>query len=265
MTYETLRLDVQDGIAHVTLTQAERGNPIDGAFCHEINELGLDLTELSAKGDVRAVLLDAEGKAFSYGGDVKVFAQSGDQLPNLILRWTSDLHMGISRLQKMDAPIVAAVHGVCAGGMAAFVASCDYVVGSEEAMFVAAYTGIGYSCDASSSISFSRRMGLSRARRYLLLNERLDAATALDAGMIDEVVPGDELAARAGKMAARLAAGPTRAYGEIRRLLLSAEDTPLDAQLELEAHALARMAATEDAREGLAAIAERRKPNFNAR
>jgi 2-(1,2-epoxy-1,2-dihydrophenyl)acetyl-CoA isomerase len=265
MTYESLRLEIQDGIAHVTLTEAERGNPIDGRFCHEINELGLDLTEASTRGDVRAVLLDAEGAAFSYGGDVKVFAKAGDELSNLILRWTSDLHMGISRLQKMDAPIVAAVHGVCAGGMAAFVASSDYVVAADDVMFVAAYTGIGYSCDASSSISFSRRMGLARTRRYLLLNERLDAPTALDAGMVDEVVPRDELAARGAKMAGRLAAGPTRAYGEIRRLLLSAEDQPLDTQLELEAHALARMAATEDAREGLAAIAEKRKPTFNAR
>lgn len=122
------------------------------------------------RAEVRAVLIDAEGKVFSYGGDVSVFADAGDELPGLILRWTSDLHMGIARLQRIDAPIVTAVHGVCAGGMAAFVAGSDVLVGADDAMLVAAYTGIGYSCDASASITLSRRMGLARAPRYLLLN-----------------------------------------------------------------------------------------------
>jgi 2-(1,2-epoxy-1,2-dihydrophenyl)acetyl-CoA isomerase len=263
--YETLSLDVQDGVAHVTLTQADRGNPIDGPFCHEMNELSLELVARVARGEVRAVLLDAEGRAFSYGGDVSVFAKAGDDLPGLILRWTSDLHMAIARLQRMDAPIVTAVHGVCAGGMAAFVAGSDVLVGADDALFVAAYTAIGYSCDASASITLSRRMGLARTRRYLLLDEKLDAAAALGAGLLDEVVPRDELSARAGKLAARLAAGPTKAYGEIRRLLLSAEDQPLESQLELEAQALSRMASTADSREGLTAFAEKRKPAFAGR
>jgi 2-(1,2-epoxy-1,2-dihydrophenyl)acetyl-CoA isomerase len=263
--YETLRLDVQDGVAHVTLTEADRGNPIDGAFCHEMNELSLELVGRVARGDVRAVLIDAEGRAFSYGGDVSMFAGAGDDLPALILRWTSDLHMAVARLQRMDAPIVTAVHGVCAGGMAAFVAGSDVLVGAEDALFVAAYTGIGYSCDASASITLSRRMGLARARRYLLLDEKLDAAAALDAGLLDEVVPRDELGARAAKLAGRLATGPTKAYGEIRRLLLSAEDQPLESQLELEAQALSRMASTADSREGLTAFIEKRKPAFTGR
>lgn len=265
MPYEALRLDVQDGVAHVTFTDAERGNPIDGRLCREVNELSLELGSLVARGDVRAVLMDAEGKVFSYGGDVQMFTKVGDDLPEMILRWTADLHVGISRLQRLDAPIVTAVHGVCAGGMAGFVAGSDVLIGADDVVFVAAYTGIGYSCDASSSVTFSRRMGLARARRYLLLNEQLDSATALQTGLLDEVAPRDELAARAAKVAGRLAAGPTRAYGEIRRLLLSAEDQPLETQLELEAQALARMAGTADAREGLTAFAERRKPAFTGR
>lgn len=262
MTYETLRLDVQDGIAHVTFTEGERGNPIDGALCHDINELSLDL---AGRDDVRVVLLDAEGKVFSYGGNVATFKEAGDDLPALILRWTADLHTGISRLQRMDAPIVAAVHGICAGGMAGMIAGSDIIVGADDAMFVAAYTAIGYSCDASSSVSFSRRMGLGRARKYLLLNEKLDASTALQAGLLDEVVPRAELTDRALAVAKKLSVGPTRAYGEIRRLMLSAEDQPLETQLEFEAQALSRMAASGDAREGLAAFAEKRKPAFTGR
>ena len=165
----------------------------------------------------------------------------------------------------MNAPLVGAVHGVCAGGMASFMAGVDLLVAAEEARIVAAYAGIGYSCDAGSSIMLTRRMGLSRARRYLLLNETLDAKTALAAGLADEVVPAAQLLERARTLTEKLAAGPTRALGETRRLLLSATDQPLETQLELEAQALARTAQTEDAREGLAAFTAKRKPTFTGR
>jgi 2-(1,2-epoxy-1,2-dihydrophenyl)acetyl-CoA isomerase len=252
-----MQLDVRDGIARLTFTEAERGNPIDGAFCAEIDDVSIELSE---RPDVRAVLIAAEGKVFSYGGDIDSFVGANDHLPREIKRWTSGLHMAIARLQRMDPPIVAAVHGVCAGGMTGFVAGCDVVVASTEARFVAAYAGIGYSCDAGSSIALTRRLGFQRARRFLLLNETLDAG-----GFADEVVEPDALTARATELAERLAAGPTRALGEIRRLLLSAGDQPLETQLELEAQALARMAATADAREGLQAFAEKRRPQFSGR
>jgi 2-(1,2-epoxy-1,2-dihydrophenyl)acetyl-CoA isomerase len=111
----------------------------------------------------------------------------------------------------------------------------------------------------------SRRMGLARARRFLLLNETLSAPDALAVGLVDEVVTADQLQARAQTVARQLAAGPTRAFGEIRRLLLSAQDQPLETQLELEAQALARIAGTSDARDGLTAFAQKRKPEFQGR
>lgn len=260
--FKTMRLERADGLARLTFTQAERGNPIDGLFCAEICEVA---TELSEDRGVRAVLVQAEGKAFSYGGDIGAFTADFDSLPRDIKRWTTNLHSAIARLQRMDAPIVSAVHGVCAGGMAAFVAGTDIVLVSDKARFVAAYAGIGYSCDAGSSVMFTRRMGLGRARRYFLLNETLSAEQALAAGLADEVLPADALVARAEAVAKQLASGPTRAFGEIRRLMLSAEDQPLETQLELEAQALARMTATADAREALTAFVEGRPAKFEGR
>jgi 2-(1,2-epoxy-1,2-dihydrophenyl)acetyl-CoA isomerase len=256
---EAMRVDMEAGLAHVTLTDAARGNPIDGRFCRELAALA---NELSSRDDLRAVLLTAEGKAFSYGGDVSLFVEQLDDLPREIKRWTTDLHSAIARLQRMDAPIVAAVQGVCAGGMAAIVAGSDIVVASSRARFVAAYAGIGYSCDASASVTLSRRLGLARARRFLLCNETLEAEAALAAGLVDRVVEHDALVATARSIADGFAAGPTRAFGEIRRLLLSASDQPLETQLELEAQALARTAGTRDAREGLTAFVEKRPPVF---
>jgi 2-(1,2-epoxy-1,2-dihydrophenyl)acetyl-CoA isomerase len=259
MTFELLSLSIEDGLARLTFTDAARGNPIEGQFCAEFCEAAIRLSEDAT---VRAVLISAEGPVFSYGGDVKFFVKELDHLPLDIKRWTTTLHSGVSRLQRMDAPIVAAVHGVCAGGMSALVAGSDIVVAAEDAKFVAAYAGIGFSCDAGSSIMYTRRMGIARTRRFLLMNETLSAEQALTLGLADEVVPKEQLLGRAESIAKQLAAGPTKAFGEIRRLLATVEDQPLETQLELEAQALARSAGTRDAREGIQAFAERRKPLF---
>jgi len=262
MTFTVLRLQVADGLARLTFTAGARGNPIDATFCSELCEAA---TQLSEDSNVRCVLISAEGKAFSYGGDVGAFVSDLDGLPLNIKRWTTTLHSAIARLQRMDAPIVAAVHGVCAGGMSALVAGSDILIAADSARFVAAYAGIGFSCDAGSSIMYSRRMGLGRARRFLLANETLTANDARDAGLVDEVVPVEQLNARSEAMAKQLAAGPTRAFGEMRRLLISAQNQPLETQLELEAQALARTSATSDAKNALTAFAQKRKPEFTGR
>lgn len=257
-----IHLDVSGAVARLTFVDSARGNPIDERFCSEISEAAIVISKTPG---VRAVLISAEGKTFSVGGDISSFTADFDALPANILRWTTTLHSAVARLQRMNAPIVAAVHGICAGGMSGFIAGCDIVIASEKAKFVAAYAGIGFCCDASSSVTYSRRMGPARARRFLLLNETLDAAAALSAGLVDEVTAADTLEDRSEQVAAQLAAGPTQAFGEVRRLLLSAMNTPLESQLELEAQALSRISATRDAREGLTAFADKRKPEFSGR
>jgi 2-(1,2-epoxy-1,2-dihydrophenyl)acetyl-CoA isomerase len=227
-----------------------------------LSEAAIQLSENPA---VRCVLVSAEGKAFSYGGDVTAFLRDLDGLPLNIKRWTASLHSAIVRLQRMNAPMVSAVHGICAGGMSGLVAGSDIVIAADNARFTAAYAGIGFSCDAGSSVMYSRRMGLGRARKFLLLNETMTASQALSAGLVDEVVAADQLHARAMHVASQLALGPLLAIGEMRRLFLSVQDSSLESQLELEAQALARIASTEDAREGLTAFAAKRKPVFKGR
>lgn len=259
MTHPSMRLERDGALARLVFTQAQRGNPIDGPFCEEFGRLA---DEISEDRSIRAVLITAEGKNFSYGGDVSLFQAAKDQLPTLIKRWTADLHMGIARMQRMDAPIVAAIQGMCAGGMNGVMAGSDYIVTEPGTRFVAAYAGIGYSNDAGSSSTLSRRLGIARTRRFLILNEILDAEAALNAGLSDEIAPADDLAARAEQIARKLADGPTRAFGEIRRLLNRVGDQTIETQMEEEAQALARIARTADAQEGLTAFVEKRKPTF---
>jgi 2-(1,2-epoxy-1,2-dihydrophenyl)acetyl-CoA isomerase len=262
MSFKSLRLEVESGIARLTFTDAARGNPIDATSCAELSEAAV---QISDNPSARCLLIAAEGKVFSFGGDINSFVNDLDSLPANIKRWTSGIHSAISRLQRMDAPIVCAVHSVCAGGMSAFVAGSDIVIAAEDARFVAAFAGIGFSNDTGSSIMYTRRMGIARTRKFLLMNETLDAQAALAVGLVDEVVPVADLASRAEAVARHLADGPTKAFGEMRRLLTSVEDQPLETQLELEAQALARSAGTEDAREGLTAFAAKRKPVFKGR
>lgn len=259
MTYKTMRIDREGALARLVFTQGERGNPINGDFCQDFLDVANAICEDRS---IRAVLLLAEGKNFSFGGDIATFTGELDRLPMMIKRWTSALHAGIARFARMDAPVVAAVQGVSAGGMNGLVAGADYVVAAANARFLGAYAGIAFCADAGTSVMLSRRMGIARAKRFLLLNELLDSETALGVGLADEVAAPEDCLARAEAVARQLAEGPTRAFGEIRRLFLSVEDQPLETQLELEAQALARCAGTADAREGITAFAEKRKSVF---
>ena len=98
----SMECTVTDGLARVVLNQPDRGNPIDGAFCRELNALA---TELSDRADVRAVLLSARGKYFSVGGDIKAFSRERDKLSSIVKSWTGDLHLAIARLMRMRAPV----------------------------------------------------------------------------------------------------------------------------------------------------------------
>jgi len=262
VSYESIDLRVNDGLASLTLNQAAQGNPFNASLCADIAAVA---NELAGRSDVRAILLKANGRFFSVGGDIGMFAQNLDTLPNKIREWTTNLHMGMARLARLNAPIVACVHATAMGGAVALVANCDLVFAGRSARFGAAYPQIGYSCDAGASFGLASRMGLARARRFLILCETLSADEAAQVGLVDHVVDDAALEAAAQQAAIKLSKGPTRAYGEIRRLFSRALGQPFEAQLEDEAQALARTASTADAREGISAFVEKRKPNFQGR
>ena len=139
------------------------------------------------------------------------------------------------------------------------------VVVGESTRIGSAFAKIGFSCDSGSSVTLTARMGPARAKRFVMLGEILKAPEALQTGLVDRVVPDAELQANALALAQELAAGPTLAFGEIKRLFLKAGSAFAQAQLEDEAHTLARICLSADAKEGIAAMAEKRKPVFQGR
>lgn len=259
---DSIHVDLRDGLATLTLAQPGRGNPIDGPFARDFRQIASDLLNC---GTLRAVLLRADGANFSFGGDLKAFYPARDRLGPLVREWTGDLHMGLQRFWRVPVPVVVAVQGFAMGGGASLLAGCDVVLAGASARIGSAFAQLGFSCDSGSSVTLSARMGVARARRFVLLAEVLGSDDALRAGLFDQVVADAQLQDEALALAQRLAAGPTTAYGEIKRLFLQVGPAQLEARLEDEALTLARVAGTLDAREGVAARVERRKPVFLGR
>lgn len=262
MQTSSIRVERNGALAIVHLAQPARGNPFDGAFTKDFKDVAAALWDAT---DLRAVLLRADGPNFSVGGDLKSFGPAVQNLAPLVREWTGHLHMGLQRMWALPVPVVCAVQGFAMGGGVALLAGCDVVVAAESAKFGSAFAQLGFSCDSGSSVTLTSRMGVARARRFVLLAEVLAAREAQAAGLADMVVADAELQDQALALARKLAGGPTLAYGEIKRLFTKAGAMQLQAQLEDEALTLARVSASADAQEGIGAMLEKRKPVFHGR
>ena len=260
--YKTLLFDVRDNVAHLTLNRPDAANSIN-------ENMGKDLMHAALRCDedpeIRAVLISGAGKIFSGGGDLKDFISKGDQLPYHIKEITTYLHAAISRLTRMDAPVIAAVHGAVAGAGMSIAIACDIVVAAETTRFMVAYTRAGLVPDGSSTYFLPRIVGLKRALELTLTNRMFSAQEALQWGLVTRVVPDNELLAQARAIAVQLAAGPTRAYGISKRLLHSGWMETLETQMENESQAIANSARTLDAREGITAFLEKRPPKYKGK
>lgn len=258
----SVSFEVRGAVAHVVLCQGERGNPFDQAFC---DELSAAATECDEHPEVRAVLIRAEGRFFTVGGDLKTLGASQAELQRFIKNGTAHLHSAVSRFTRCDAPVVLAVHAMCAGGGVSLAAASDFCLAGRSARFYAAYQGIGLAIDGGGSHFLPRRVGSRRATSFYLRNETWTAAEALELGLVSSVHADDALLADAEALAAELAAGPTRSFGEVKNLLLSSWDQPLEAQLEAEARAMGRTVRTQDTWNAITAAASKRRPTFEGR
>jgi 2-(1,2-epoxy-1,2-dihydrophenyl)acetyl-CoA isomerase len=256
------KLTIEKGIAEIVLVQPERGNPFDIQFNKELCDLA---NETSENPDIRAILIRAEGKYFSVGADIKWLGQNREAMPRLLKEATATLHMAIARFVRGDAPVVVAVHGLCVGGATALTAMADFAIAGTSAKFYAAYNRIGYVSDGAGSYFIPRRVGSRKAAEFLTLNQTWNADEAARYGLVNRVVPDAELLAEARLLARTLADGPTKTYGEMKRLLLSCTDQPMETQLELEAQAIARCARTDDSWNAIQSLLQKREPKYTGR
>lgn len=263
MNFTHIQFAIENGIARITLNRAESANTISAELAEELLQAAIRCDGNPA---VRAVILTGKGRFFSGGGDVQSFATAGDGAGELLRRITSPLHAAISRLARMDAPLVTAINGAAAGAGFSLAIAGDVIVAAESAKFTMAYTKIAMSADGGGSFHLPRLAGLARAKELMLLNPVLTATDAQQRGLVTMVVPDADLLTKANEIATTLAGGPTRAYGEVKRLLADSFDHSLEQQLALESRSMSALAdGTQDAREGFTAFAQKRTPKYTGR
>ncbi|HET9544944.1 MAG TPA: enoyl-CoA hydratase-related protein, partial [Gaiellaceae bacterium] len=165
----------------------------------------------------------------------------------------------------LEKPVIAGVNGAAAGAGMSLACACDLRIASDSASFVPAFIGIGLVPDTGGTWFVTQLLGYARAFEWLTSGRKLSAADAHAWGLVNEVVPADELSNRVAEVAGRYAAAPTRGIGMTKRLLDRASRSRLEEQLEWEAQLQAAAAASEDFREGVAAFLEKREPRFTGR
>lgn len=247
------------GIATVTLNRPQVLNAMDGEMMQQLKPA---IEALEKDAAVRAVVIRGAGAAFMAGGDVAVFHKHLAELPELIVRWGTEMHLAFLALRRMGKPVLASVHGAVAGAGFSLMCAADLAIAAADTKFTLAYANIGASPDGGSTHFLPRLVGYKKAMELVMLPDRFDAETARNLGLVNWVVPGDKLEEETLRLARRLADGPTGAFGQAKRLMNQSFAVPMDKQMEEELLAFSHCARGPDLKEGVTAFVEKRKPVF---
>ena len=258
MDYETIRFDLEDSLAILTLNRPDVMNALNermrAELLHAVREAGRK---------ARALVLTGAGQAFCSGQDL------GDRanVANINLERTlrDEYEPLLRAIYDCPIPSVAAVNGAAAGAGANIALAADVVIASESAVFLQAFARIGLIPDAGGTYWMPRSMGFAKAMGAALFAEPVRARQAADWGMIWEAVPDEEFAAHWRARAEKLASGPTFAYASAKRALRETFRNTLDEQLALEARLQGKCGKSRDFQEGVLAFVEKRKPGFEGR
>jgi len=225
------------------------------------------LDELQADPAVRAVVVTGAGRAFCAGADLAFALDSLSQSSNgdALLAFVERAAAVLDQLAAFPKPVVAAVNGLALAGGLELVLCCDLVVAAESAQLGDAHANYGLLPGAGGAARLARRIGTNRAKQLLFTGELVPAASLVEAGLVNAVVPDGELEAAVSALADAMCRKSPLSLSAMKRLVAEGADLPLDAALRLEIEALERHLASHDVREGLAAFREKRKPRFEGR
>jgi len=259
----SVRLDVTDGVATVTLNRPDAMNALDIATK---DLLLATLRRVAEDPAVRAVVLTGTGRAFCVGQDLRehitLLSSRDDSLWSTVPEHYNPI---VELLCTMNKPVIAAINGVAAGAGASFAFAADLRVMVDTAGFNLAFAGIALSCDSGASWTLPRLIGTARAKELLMFPRTVPAAEALELGMVNRVVSAQELPAVISDLARTLAAGPTLAYGSIRRSVAFAAGHPLSDSLAYEAEQMNVTGGSQDHAAAVAAFLAKEKPAFQGR
>jgi len=254
-------LSFSDNVATITLNRPEASNGMNIALMQALHRA---VMACHRDPRVRVVLLRGSGANFCAGGDVREFAGMGEGLGDFLKEVTAYLQMAVGAMVRLDAIVVTAVQGYAAGGGGlGLVCASDFVLAASSAKFLAGGTRVGMAPDGGASVVLPKLVGFRRAMEILISNRVVDAQEAVEIGLVTRTVADDQLDVEAAALASKLARGAPLAQSATKRLLWNG--IGVEACLPEEARTVSTLSATADAREGLAAVIERRKPTFSGR
>ncbi|MBO4256891.1 enoyl-CoA hydratase/isomerase family protein [Streptomyces griseorubiginosus] len=257
-------LHTTDGrVTHLTLNRPEALN----ALTPDQRDLLIRLlADASADADVRAVVITGTGRGFCAGADLRGGAAAGERVAGDVARV---LRLGAQRLTAAvldcEKPVIAAVNGTAAGLGAHLALACDLVLAAESARFIEVFVRRGLVPDGGGAYLLPRLIGPQRAKELMFFGDALSATDAERLGLVNRVVPDEELEKTARAWAERLAAGPTRALALTKQLVNASLDTDRATAFAAEAAAQEINMTTRDAQEGVRAFVERRSPDYQGR
>lgn len=255
-TAEVLLTELKEGVFTITLNR-----PKANAFNAEmIAAMQAALKQAAREAQVRAVLLAANGSVFSAGQDVKEVEQDPGRSFRHHLQQT--YNPIVLQLRRLEKPVIAAINGAVAGAGLGLALACDLRLAAQDARFVVGFSGIGLAPDSGVSLLLPAIIGLGRATEYAFTNRPIDAQQALEWGLVNRLVPSDELPAAAWAWAAELARGPVNAMGLAKRDFNRAVLANLEQVLDYEAHIQDIAGKGPDHQEGLQAFLEKREPVY---
>ena len=259
--YETITAESREGVLVLTLNRPDSLNAVTVTM---LTELGDALKTAEGDDTVRCIVLTGAGRGFCSGQDLSEVKSDGDSLPlgERVRRYYNPV---VRRLRGIEKPVIAAVNGIAAGAGASLAMACDLRIASEDAAFMQAFVKVGLIPDSGGTCILPALAGPARAAEMAFTGRKVDAVEAKRIGIVNRVVPADELMDAALELAAELAALPTRAIGLTKRAFNRAVLPDLNEHLDYEADLQEIASRTADHQEGVAAFLEKRPPEFKGR
>jgi len=261
---DTIITSIEGGVATLTLNRPEALNTLDPAMAKALQSA---TAELVADSGVHCVIIGGAGGHFMAGGDIGYFHQCLSLAPEeraaAVGEVIGAVHATILNLRRLPQPVIARVEGACAGFGMSLMAACDLAVCADDSVFSLAYSRIGITPDGGSTWTLPRMVGLKRAMAMVLLADRFGPDEALQMGLVNQVVAKEKLQEATAELAARLAAGPSRAYAGAKALLNESLHSTLEEQLRAEEREFIEGVKHADFEEGVRAFIEKRPPNFS--
>jgi 2-(1,2-epoxy-1,2-dihydrophenyl)acetyl-CoA isomerase len=258
---DRINYELADRVARIELAHSQAANSLDQRMAEALREAADLAAKDVASDDARVVVVSAQGRLFSVGGDLSEFAAAEDR--GAQVKATADeLHAALTTLRALEVPVVSVISGTAAGGGLGFALAGDIVIAAAEAKLVMAYTASGLTPDCGLTWVIPNRLSWPRAMDLALTNRLISGVEAADWGLVSRAVPAEELAAEVEAVVSMLANGASDALANAKRLMFESEARTMPEQMGHEADTIARLIVGPDGVEGVDAFLGKRRPSF---